>query len=193
MKNTMRKIHLYSGLSLLGFMVMYFLSGFMIFEGKLFPSSDPDRRTQMLQVEIPSGLDLDQTGAWLAEHYELGGKPQPPRTFDNGKVRYAFNRPGIAIQATLDSGRDRVEIITARGDYRNTMVGYHRMHGYGTNVVWTIWAVMYDLASLGCIVFALSGIWIWAAARERDRTSWVMFILGWGMTIGMIMYLMLSR
>lgn len=193
MKEKIRKIHLYSGLSLLAFIVMYFISGFMIFQGQLFPQSGPDQRTRMIQVSIPDELDIDRTGNWLAEQFDLRGKPQPPRTFDDGRVRYGFFRPGINIQATLDADRKRVEIATTRGDYRNTMVGYHRMHGYNTNFVWTLWAVMYDLASAGCILFAISGIWIWASSREKDKTSWVMFVLGWGMTITIVLYLMLSR
>jgi len=193
MKELMRKIHLYSGLSLLAFMVMYFFTGLVLVEHKLFPGSDPDKRTRMLQVSIPAELDIDQAGSWLAVQFDLRGKPQPPRKFDDGRVRYAFNRPGINIQATLDADRHRVVIESNNGDFRNTMVGYHRMHGYNTNFVWTFWALMYDLASAGCIVFAVSGVWIWATARERDKVSWLMLATGLGLTISMVLYLMLMR
>ena len=97
------------------------------------------------------------------------------------------------MPAQLDAERKQVVIEYSNLSFRGTMVGYHRIFGYGTNLVWDLWALMYDLASAGCIVFAISGVWIWATARERDRVSWVMLFTGVGVTLAMVFYLMLMR
>ncbi|MBW7996628.1 MAG: hypothetical protein FVQ81_08710 [Candidatus Glassbacteria bacterium] len=193
MKETIKKIHLYSGLGLMAFVAMYFITGFVMIKHDWFPSKDPDKSTRVEQVQIPAGLDLDQAGEWIADKFDLGGKPQPVQTVDDGRVRYRFFRPGVNLVAHLAADKASVEIERTQLDFSRLMVGYHRMRGYSGNIVWLLWGLMYDLASLGCIVFALSGVWVWATARERDKVSWVMLVTGVGFTLAMILYLMLTK
>jgi hypothetical protein len=191
MKKLMQKIHLYTGLGLLAFVVMYFFSGLVMVQPKLFPSGDTEKSTRVEQVRIPAALDVDEAGEWIAGKFDLRGQPQPAQKLNDGRVRYRFGRPGTNLTALLDADKRSVEIETARWDFRRLMVGYHRIHGYRGNIVWLLWGLMYDLASAGCILFAVSGVWMWATARERDKVSWVMLAIGIGFTLTMILYLML--
>lgn len=193
MKKTMKKIHLYSGLSLAVFVVMYFISGFVMIEHNMFPGKDPEKSTRVEQVRIPTALDVDETGQWIANRFSLNGQPQVPQKLDDGRVRYRFGRPGANLSALLDADKRSVELESNRLGFHGTMVGYHRIHGYRGNPVWLLWGLMYDLASAGCILFALSGVWVWATARERDKVSWVMLAVGVGFTLSMILYLMLTK
>ena len=193
MKKLMQKIHLYTGLGLLTFVLMYFFTGLVLIKHDWFPQKDPDKSTRVEQVSIPAVLDVDETGGWIADKFSLSGQPQPPQKIDDGRVRYRFNRPGTNLTAILDADRESVELETAKSNFRPTMIGFHAIHGYRGNLVWLLWGLMYDLASAGCIAFAVSGIWIWAAARERDSVSWVMLATGVGFTLAMVLYLMLTK
>ncbi len=193
MKKLMQKIHLYTGLGLLTFVLMYFFTGLVLIKHDWFPDKDPDKNTRVEQVRIPAALDVDETGAWIADRFSLGGQPQPPQKLDDGRVRYRFFRPGANLTAVLNADKRSVQIETAKLDFRRTMIGYHRIHGYRGNIVWLLWGLMYDLASAGCILFAVSGVWIWATARERDRVSWAMLATGVGFTLAMVLYLMLTK
>jgi hypothetical protein len=191
MKKLMQKIHLYTGLGLLAFVLMYFFSGFVLVQHNLFPNGDTEKLTRVEQVRIPAALNVEKTGEWIASQFSLNGQPLPAQKLEDGRVRYRFGRPGTNLTAVLDADKRNVEIETTRWDFRRLMVGYHRIHGYRGNMVWLLWALMYDLASAGCILFAVSGVWIWATARERDKVSWVMLAVGVGFTLTMVLYLML--
>ena len=193
MNEKLRKIHLYSALSLLGFMLIYFLSGFLVLNRGLFPASEPQISTKIVQVQAPASLDAGQTGRWLAEELELGGQLQAPQVQDDGRVRYRYFRPGLVLEALLSADRGSVEITRTEYSIIETASGFHSVHSYGSGFIRDLWALLLDLASLGCIVFAISGVCIWATSAERDKVSWVMLPAGLVITIGTVLYVMLTK
>ncbi|HLA39962.1 MAG TPA: PepSY-associated TM helix domain-containing protein, partial [Candidatus Glassbacteria bacterium] len=126
---------------------------------------------------------------------ELGlkGRRRPPRVQDDGRVLYTYERPGTTLAATLAADRNSLEITSTEYNLRETVVGYHFIHDYGSGGVWDLWALLLDLGSVGCIVFALSGVCIWATSPEQDRLGRVMLAAGLFMTAGMLLYLMFTK
>jgi len=191
MDSVLQKIHLASGLGLLVFMLMYFTSGFVIYNNSLFPNKPAERDTRSVELNIPDGLDDSGTAHWLASELDLSGKLDPPRPLDDGRTRIAWSVPGRTNIVYLAADKQSAEIVIGRTGLKGHAVDYHFVHGYGDGWLWNLWVLMLDLSSAGIIVFAISGIGIWASARERDKGSWAMLAGGTVLTVGMVLYYMI--
>lgn len=191
MKNTLRKIHLVSGLSLLTFVLMYFASGFVIYNNTLFPNKPAESSTRVVELNIPAGLDDTGAAQWLASELELSGKMQAPRPLDDGRMRMAWSVPGRLNIVYLAADKQSVEVVTGKTGLKGNAIDYHFVQGYGDGWLWNLWVLMLDLSSAGSILFAISGIGLWATARERDRGGWAMLAAGSVLTVGMVLYYMM--
>ena len=100
--------------------------------------------------------------------------------------------PGKGQIAMLAADRASAEITTAENNLKGTAIDYHFVHLYGGGLLWNLWVMMLDLSSLGAIVFAVSGVCIWATSRERDRGSWSMLAAGLVLTVGTVLYYMFA-
>jgi hypothetical protein len=190
MNEKLKKIHLISGLSLLAFMLMYFVSGFIFYNDWLVPNSQPERTVENVELDMPSGLSDEEMGSWLAAELNIEGQLRNSWPQDDGGRRMVWSIPGKGTVVVLAGDYRSAEVTTAVKGIEGTSVDYHFVHGYGHGLLYNLWALMLDLAAAGCLVFAFSGIGIWVTARERDRVSWVMLIAGLGITAWMIFYYM---
>jgi len=188
-----RKIHLYTGLGLLTFVVMYFITGWVLMHEGIFPHKDPVNTTWMEKLEYQGPDSREAWADYLQHEFSLRGKQGRIREMKDGRVSYQYFRPGYAFEVVVSADRETAEITESQWGFRNLMVGYHRIHGYGDGWLYNIWSFMYDLASLACIVFAISGIVIWYPTRRRDRLGWLFLGIGFGLTTVMTLYLMYAR
>src|SRR5688500_14285492 len=119
MYNTIRKIHLYTGLVILIFLMMYFVSGYVLIHRPWFGESE--------------------------------------------------------TQSTL------------------TLVKLHRVHGYGGNLVRNLYVLCNDLASVSCILFALSGVYLWWKTAQQKIWGILCLAVSCIYGVGMILYLIYAR
>jgi hypothetical protein len=179
--NLNRKLHLYSGLGLLAFVVMH---------EKLFPHKDPTKTTWLEKLDYQGPPETDAWSDYLQTHFELRGKRGRVREMKDGRVSYSYFRPGYGFEVLVSADKTKAEITDTSWGFRNLMVGYHRVHGYGGSWLYYLWSFMYDLASVACIVFAVTGIVIWYPTRRYDKLGWLFLGTGFGLTTVMILYLM---
>ena len=187
-----RKLHLYSGLGLLAFVLMYFFTGWVIMHEELFPHRDPTEITWIEQLDYQGPQDTESWSDYLQSEFDLRGKRGRVRELKDGQVSYSFYRPGFAYEVVVSAAQTKAEITETRWGFRNLMVGYHRVHGYGDGWLYYLWSFMYDLASVACILFAVTGIVIWLPTRRKDPVGWLFLGAGFGLTTVMILYLMLA-
>jgi hypothetical protein len=119
MYNTIRKIHLYAGLIILLFLMMYFVTGYVIIHRPFF-----------------------------------GGQES-------------------AVTKAL--------------------VKLHRLHHYGGGFARNAYIVFNDLASFSCILFALSGVYLWWKTARQKIWGILCLAVSCGYAITMITYLMYAR
>ncbi|HCL27287.1 MAG TPA: hypothetical protein DIC52_02490 [Candidatus Latescibacteria bacterium] len=134
----LRKVHLYSSLVLLTFVVMYFVTGYIMVHHSWFPDPTPFKSA-------------------CTEPLSYAG-PMDPEVMEDGGWRFRYARPGTFHEAVVTAAGDSVHIFRREEDARTTLVGFHRLHGYGGGWLYDIWVVFYDLASLALILFPLTGI-----------------------------------
>jgi hypothetical protein len=189
MYDTIRRIHLYTGVGLLAFVVMYFVTGYVLIHSNFFPGSQPVKTTREEQLTAAPGASAEEYSALLQQQFSLAGKRQPPKQMGDGAWKFEYVRPGITHEAVVPKAGGRVRITTSQHGTRQVMVQFHRLHGYGGGWMYDVWMVLYDLASASMIVFALSGIYLWYKLTKRRALGWALLAVSFTFTAGTMIYL----
>jgi hypothetical protein len=187
--DTIRRIHLFTGVGLLAFVVMYFVTGYVLIHGDWFANSPPEKTTRDEPLAAAPGASPEEFSALLQRQLNLTGKRQPPVRMKDGGWRFNYVRPGVSHEAVVPPSGGVVHITTSRFGTRQTLVGFHRLHGYGGGWMYDLWMVLYDLASASMIVFAVSGIYLWYKLTRRRLLGWVLLAASFTFATGTVVYL----
>jgi uncharacterized protein len=192
MYDLIRKIHLYSGLTLLGFVLMCFVSGYVMTHHDWFPGGDPRRAVRDEPLASAPGTDPEGFSALLQRQFDLSGKRQPPSHMKDGSWKFVYVRPGVTQEAIVPPSGDRVRITRSEQDARGTLVGLHRLHGYGGGWLYDLWAIAYDVSSAAMVLFAVSGIYLWYKLTKRRLLGWALLAVSFGFATWTVLYLVNS-
>ena len=184
-----RKIHLYTAFVLLAFVLMYFVTGYVLIHNEWFPRSEPKVATREEALAPSPGASPEQMSVDLQRHFDLPGKRSEPKHNRDGSWKFQYVRPGTTCEAVVNPAGDRVTIKRTDFGAAQTMIGFHRLHRYGGGWVYDLWMVLYDLASVSMILFAASGVYLWYKLTRRRLLGWVLLAAGLGFTAGTMVYL----
>lgn len=190
MHSIVRQIHLYSALVLLAFVLMYFVTGYVLTRQSWFgePQSAAETRRVALDAAALSGEPGETAFAMRLQNLmDLAGKPAPARRLGGGRWEFSFHKPGYNAKAVLDADRSAAEITETRHGWQRVMIGFHRLHGYGGGWLYILWAIVYDVASLSMIAFAVSGVWLWHGMTKNRLAGWIVLAAGFAYTAGVIL------
>ena len=155
-----RKIHLYAACIILGFMLMYFITGFIMTHPGLVSNSTRNTDTLLYNITLPAGITDAQIPDYLYGKFKIRGKPNAPRTNENGNLMIDYNRPGYKYQVTVYSNRNQVKVVETKGSIHEIVVGLHRMNGYGGGLIYHLYIILMDLTGIALIVFSLTGLYM---------------------------------
>lgn len=191
----LRKIHLYASLVIAAFLLMYFITGYVMIHHDWFPHRESGPRVVESSHVLSHGSDPDE--AALADHlratFDIGGRFNGSQALDGGRRQFNFYRPGVETKAVVSPEVDAVTITETHHDFRGLMNGYHRMHGYHGPWMYKLWTLLYDLASLSLIVFAATGVYLWWKLSKRRVWGVLCLTASWSLAVGTVAYLMLAR
>jgi len=166
MYNLVRKIHLYSGLIILAFVMMYFVSGYMMIHRPWF-LGPPSTTTQTVTLDSIGALPIEQLAVEAKKRLGLGG-----RTFVQTQTpdmkRFFVIRPGTTVRVDVPAGGDVVHVITQRYGVVGTLIVLHKVRGYDDQWLFNAYALFCDLSGVSMIVFAISGVYLWWK-RTKNR------------------------
>ena len=188
-----RRIHLFTGLFLLVFILMYFVSGYLMIHENWFERGDPKKTTRTERLTYAGDLSTSEFASHLEENLGVRGKRQPPRRRPDGSWQFNYVRPGVNHEVVISPAGDEATITRSEFGPVGLAHGLHRLHGYGGGWLYDLWAVVYDLASAAMILFALSGIFLWHQSTVIRWPGWLCLVLSFGLTAAMILYFLLSR
>lgn len=186
----LRKIHLYAGLALLSFVVMYFVTGYPLIHYDWFPNPKAVQtaRTETLAYRGP--MEVGALSDYLQRTFDLGGKPTQKARARDASWRFRYVRPGTIHEVVVTPAADSVTIKTRQDNLLETTIGFHRLHGYGGGMLYNFWALLYDLASFSLIVFALTGIYLWYKLTKKRLLGWICLGLSYAYAAVTMLYLM---
>ena len=73
------------------------------------------------------------------------------------------------------------------------LIKLHRVHGYGDGFIRNAYVLFNDLASFSCILFALSGVYLWWKTAKNKLWGIACLAISCAYGIGMIAYLTFAR
>jgi hypothetical protein len=172
MYQLIRKIHLYCGLIILAYLMMYFVSGYVMVHRPWFLTAQPPVTTETVPFPATREQSPEKLAAQVQEHLKLvgriqfaGGQPnnQPP-----GMVRFWISRPRASIRVEVPTGEQHVRVITQRWNWVATLIVIHKVQGYDGEMRFNLFSFFGDLTGVSMIVFALSGVYLWWK-RTKNR------------------------
>ena len=188
-----RRIHLFTGLVLLVFVLMYFVSGYVMVHGNWFGERTSKDSSRTEALDLPRGIADAELARYVQTAFDVHGQAGTPEHRKDGSIRINYVRPGTSIQTLIEPAGKHVTIKTKQFGFSGTANGLHRLKGYHGGWAYWVWSLMYDSASLALIVFAVTGFVLWFQSTTRHLAGWLCLAAGFGFTAAMILHLMLSR
>jgi hypothetical protein len=187
-----RQVHLFSGLVLLGFVLLYFATGYVMIHPGWFGDGVPATARRDVPLSVPAGLDDAGLSQHLQDRLGLRGQRLPGERRDDGTWRFAYYHPGTVHEVTVAADRRQATVETRTESWQRVLHGLHRLHGYGGGWAYVLYALCLDLAALSMVVFALTGIYLWYRLTKprKRRLGYAILGLSWAYTLATVLYLM---
>jgi hypothetical protein len=161
MYHLIRRIHLYSSLVIILFLMMYFVSGYMMIHGPWFHTSNHPQPVQTAALESSADCPPEQVAANVKKQLHMVGRIQFPVTQPAGMTRFWINHPGTMARVDVSPSDKLIRISTVRTGLIGTLVMLHKIAGYDDIPLYDLYAVFSDLSGVSMILFALSGVYLW--------------------------------
>src|SRR2546430_13836210 len=101
MYHLIRRIHLYSSLVIILFLMMYFVSGYMMIHGPWFATSNHAEPAQTVPLESSANRAAEELAADVKKQLHLAGRIQFPATQPADMTRFWINHPGTMARVAV--------------------------------------------------------------------------------------------
>ena len=181
-----RRVHLYLGLFLTPWLVMYALSTMAMnhrthlreWSGKTMPAWQPESERAI--GEAPAGLTDKARAAWVLEQLGMAGAHQinsvktPPGTMVITR-QYAFNNRRV----TYEPEAKRVKVERQGFQWNFWLEKMHRRRGYQHEAAADdLWAATVDLVIVAIGLWVATGFWMWWELKKTRRLGAVLALGG---------------
>jgi len=190
MYTAIRKVHLYAGLVIVVFLMMYFVTGYVLIHRPWFGGQG--QPTREVRSESLAGDPTPRTPEALSSRLRLRGRINAPPQ-DKPGLHFNVARPGVLQQVDLPANSDTATITTTHQNAAGVLAQLHRVHGYGGGFAWNAFVLFNDLAAVSCVLFALSGVYLWWKIAKRKIWGVLCLSASCAYGVGMILYLMCAR
>lgn len=192
----LRRIHLHATFTLMAFIVMYFVTGYVITHSNLFgkaSESNTERTVSLDPSVLSSKPDEESFGLALQAAIGATGRCNPAKRRNSGKWEFRFTRPGFVTEAVVAPDIRSAKVTERRFGWQRTLTEYHRLHGYSGGWIYIAWAVVCDASAVAMIVFAVTGLLLWYRMIRHRTVGWIVLFAGFSLTAGTIGYLLMAR
>jgi hypothetical protein len=176
-----RRTHLYVGILLTPWFLLYAASGLLLNHGGLFPGSHDDgvpEWTRRYEREYRLPAMPASAGAW-----EMAKTVLKDQGLD-GRYRASFDRDGnlvvlrnkflTTVRLTYYPQKGRILAEDKRFHWEQALTALHFRAGFVTPYfVELTWAVFVDLIALATLVWICSGLYIWIKLKRLRFWGWV--------------------
>jgi hypothetical protein len=154
------KIHLYATFIVAGFLTMYIVTGFLMTRHHIWPVVEEKPVAVKHELSFPLSITVEDMPVYLRNEFNLRGHTGKPQVSKDGIIIIPYARPGIRYQVVVAADRKSVTINTTQTGLRATIVGFHRLKGFGGGTVYNLYVFMTDMTAISLILFALTGIYM---------------------------------
>jgi hypothetical protein len=153
--------HLYLGLLIAPYVVVYALSAVAINHGMKGAPSTPT--SEVRTVTLPAAEDDFALARALSEQLGVRGwinrgrieRPSPE------ELTFPIGRPGSRVQITVDEASGEARVVTVRSGAVSVLKGLHGLHDLGGTLWGETWAVYTEVSVWVLALAIFSGILLW--------------------------------
>ncbi|HXG02522.1 MAG TPA: hypothetical protein VNO23_03780 [Candidatus Binatia bacterium] len=165
-----RRIHMYLGLTLMPWVLVYATSTLVMNHRQLFAGGIDENLAvvtdRAYRSELAPDRDLHRWARTILKDLGLEGRHAVEwRESDQALVIHR-QIPGRERRITYWPARGRLVVEAAPFRLRRFLTGLHTLHGFGASAAATAWAVLVDAVSAAMIAWALSGLYLWWEMRR---------------------------
>jgi hypothetical protein len=185
-----RDFHLYVGLFLSPFVLVFALSVFYLVHGSVQKTAEPPSRTVN---DVPVKADLEgltgrvQVNALRPILDQLGVKGEISfirRILKEHRLVVPVVLPGRETTVDLNVNSKTAAISTRETGLSDALIHLHKMPGphnvatRGNSPYMHVWRVLADVATYGLLFLTLSGLYLWLMLRAERRVGLGLLCLG---------------
>lgn len=183
-----RRLHLYMGLGLLPWFIMYGVSSIGFTHSLYFQERDAAKGLPQWTLRLERTIDLpvptadDQLPAFGASVLQQVGvdapnvvvsRPNPDLVNINAFSFLHYTRVRYSVK------QKKVTVEDRRFRWEQFLTGMHTRGGYRLDgFVRTSWSVVVDLVSIGVILWIASGLYMWWGVSGHRRWGWLAILSG---------------
>src|SRR5262245_16409659 len=163
-----RRVHMFAGLFLAPWMLMYALSTMVMTHHELVSSFYSSKNPAMVKEHeldysrsFPTNLTREQIGLQILQDLGLDGT-HDVHGWRNGRPLVINRQHALATQRiTFDASKGK--IVVEREEFRTPsfLDRMHRRRGYNAYALENTWGFTVDVAVVTMVFWSLSGIWLW--------------------------------
>jgi hypothetical protein len=182
----MRASHLYTGMFLFPWMVVYAVSAFLINHNTWFlEKNQPAQKWETVReadfatdADFPS--DTDEQAVAILEALDLDGAYRIMGVPDANQLTLLRLCAAGHYKITLQRPRNHVVVERLRPVSAYSLINnLHFVTGYGvSSSVYLIWAVIVDAVTISTIIWIISGVYLWARRPKRRLLGGVCMTAG---------------
>ena len=183
-----RRTHMYLALFLTPWILMYALAVFGINHRDLFMSKTPPGARFEVETEqtYKAAFSADADPKLIAEQILADLELEGPHGVRHNKETgtYTINRGNPVTPRRITYTPADGKLVVERGHVEPVrfLANLHHRTGYRSeHLISDAWAFSVDLAIIGMIFWALSGLWLWWELKVTRRWGLVSFLVGCGL------------
>jgi len=183
-----RRLHLYLGLTLVPWFLMYGVSSIPFAHNRYFEARDQakgqplwtQRLEQNYSIAIPAEGELRAVGARIMKDFGLQGAFGAYRQGPN-QINVYVNTFRHVTQAKYFVAEQKILVEDRRFRFDHFLTGMHARGGFEQDgLLNTAWGVMVDVACFGMLLWVLSGLYMWWSLPGLRSWGWAAFLGGAG-------------
>lgn len=184
-----RKIHLYAALSTVALLLMYIVTSYLMIHHNWFQPHNNTEQVTSIKIE-PSEVSEENWDSFRKKH-DIKGRLTRERFNKSGDLYREYESAGTNSQITIFNDKDEVEIKIIQRNLAGSIIGFHRMSGYGGPIQYNIYALLLDIVGIGLIIFAVTGVIMWLKILKQNIIAWIILISGFVYVSLILGYLLL--
>ncbi|MDX2245625.1 MAG: PepSY-associated TM helix domain-containing protein [Bacteroidia bacterium] len=181
-----RQIHFYSGAFLLVFLLLFFVTGYLLTQHDWFDHPEPVQEITSHSLPVPGFEEESEKIDWLRSQYSIVGKSNPVRQSEDGSWHVDFISPRHTIKVHVFPLSDSLSIEKTQHPPYRTLVVLHRMHNYGGGWFYNIYLFFMDMVSISLLIFSATGIYLWWKLIPSKWLGAALLVAGLGYVAGVI-------
>jgi hypothetical protein len=183
-----RRMHLYLGLTLVPWFVMYGISSIPFAHNQYFEARDQakglplwtTRLEQSYSIAVPAEGELRAVGAQIVKDFGLQGAFGAYRQGPN-QINVYVNTFRHVTQAKYFVAEQKIVVEDRRFRFDHFLTGMHARGGFEQeSLLNTAWGAMVDVACLGMLLWVVSGLYMWWCLPGLRNWGWLAFLSGAG-------------